>query len=197
LRFHESHHTGSRRPAWIGASGFVAALLCSVSVLATTLVARDLSGLCSEAEIAFVGTVTEVRSQWAEVDHRAVETLVTFSDVTPLLGAAGEEQTVRFAGGEIDGIREQVAGMPRFSRGDRVVLLLRRTRSASPIIGFNQGLFRVIDGPDGPVVSNAAGLPLVKGEGGSLEPSAEYTPKGEFVPLAAFLSILRFEFDRR
>jgi hypothetical protein len=161
------------------------------------VVAKDLTTLCEEADVAFVGTVADVRSQWADPEQQRIETLATFAQLTPLYGDPGEEITLRFPGGEIEGMREEVAGLPRFRSGERVVLLVRRAPAVSPIAGFHQGLFRVMDGPGGPQVQYAGTPPLFGGSGASLDARSPDAAAENTVPLETFLNVLRHEFDRK
>jgi hypothetical protein len=172
-------------------------LFRSTSALATSVVEQDLPTLCREAETAFVGTVTAVSSQWADAERSRMVTLVTFAHILPLLGDPGEEVTLRFPGGEIAGITEQVAGLPRFRVGDRAVLLIRGNEGISPIVGFYQGFFPVADGPDGPMVSNVGQRLKFFGAGGSGDTGSCDVSGNESVPLDTFLDVLRAEFDRR
>jgi hypothetical protein len=184
----------------VGVLGVMCAVLGplrSASVSATTVVEQDLPTLCNEANMAFVGTVTRTSSRWADAEQRRMETLVTFAQIVPLLGDPGEEITLRFPGGEIDGIREEVAGLPRFRIGDRAVLLVRGDGGVSPIVGFHQGFFPVVDGPDGPMVSNLAQRLMSSGTGGSVDAESTAVPRDESIPLETFLNVLRAEFERK
>jgi hypothetical protein len=169
----------------------------SASVFATSVLEQDLPALCNKAEIAFLGTVTAVSSRWADAERTRMETLVTFAQIVPLLGNPGEETTLRFPGGEIDGIREEVAGLPRFRLGDRAVLLVRSDGGISPIVGFHQGFFPVADGPDGPMVLNVSQRLGLSGAGGNVGAESSDAPLDERVPLETFLNVLRAEFERR
>jgi hypothetical protein len=132
------------------------AALCAVPIArpaaATVIVAKDFAALCAEAELIFVGTVSATASRWSDPQRRAIETLVTFTDLTWLRGGPRAEIVLRFAGGEIDGLHEEIAGVPRFAVGERRVIFARDGRYVSPLVGFSQGLFRVVDSADGPVV---------------------------------------------
>lgn len=119
---------------------------------ATVVIAKDFAALCAEADLVFVGTVTAVESRWSDPARRAIETAVTFADLTWLRGAARDTVTLRFAGGTMDGLHEEVAGVPRFAVGERRVLFARDGTYVSPVVGFNQGVFQVVEGADGPVV---------------------------------------------
>jgi len=145
------------RLAWLAP---IALFAWAPTANATSVEVKGLRALSVEADAVFLGTVSEVRSQWVDDKHTAIETFVTFVDVQPLLGEAADGLTLRFSGGTVDGIREEIVGMPRFERGERVVLFVHSGRSVSPIVGFSQGCFRVIDGASGPVVATAEGHPV-------------------------------------
>jgi hypothetical protein len=138
------------------------------ALLATTIVAKSFAALCREADMIFVGTVAEVGSQWRDRERMEIETLVRFTGVTPVHGIDGGDVTLRFGGGEVDGIREEIAGIPKFLPGRRVVIFAREGKAISPIVGFHQGCFHVVEGPAGSVVQNADGRPVTGVENGAL-----------------------------
>lgn len=114
--------------------------LMSVS-LATTFEALSLEALLEAAELAFYGEVLELSVELREGEPW---TLVRFALLAPLRGleADAEALTLAFYGGETEGISVQVAQMPRFEVGERVVILAYDAPFISPIVGFNQGLWR-------------------------------------------------------
>lgn len=171
-------------------------LLGAQPARATTVVAKDLHALCAEADLIFVGTVRDVRSQWTGAERQSIETLVTFSDLTPVLGVEAAEVTLRFAGGTVDDTREEVAGVPRFTVGERVVVFARSERSISPVVGFHQGCFRVVDDPSGAVVLDVNHRPLAAAAGGALGVASD-TAGESSVPLDAFLTRIRQELGAR
>jgi hypothetical protein len=120
--------------------------------VATMVVSKDFAALCDEADMIFVGTVTDLESRWADSSRQAIETLVTFSDLTWIYGTPRSAVTLRFSGGEIDGLHEEIAGLPQFERGERRVIFARDGRYVSPIVGFDQGALRVVDAVAGPAV---------------------------------------------
>jgi hypothetical protein len=158
---------------------------------ATSVAAKGLRDLTAEADAIFVATVSQVQSRWVDDRRSGIETLVTFTDVMPLLGAAEDELTLRFSGGSVDGVREEFVGVPRFAPGERVVLFTRQGHRVSPVVGFSQGCFRVLEGPSGPVVVTAEGRPVheVGGEhvdaGGAAGETADAA--AEAMPLAEFI----------
>lgn len=123
---------------------------------ATVIVAKDFNALCDEADMIFVGTVVSVESRWADPKRQAIETLVTFSDLTWIRGTPRGAITLRFSGGAVDDIREEIVGVPQFRAGERRVIFALEGRFVSPVVGFDQGAFRVIDGSGGPQVVGAA-----------------------------------------
>ncbi len=88
---------------------------------ATVVVSKDFAALCDEADLIFVGTVTEVESRWVDSSQQAIETLVTFGDLTWMYGTPQSSVTLRFAAARLDGLREEIAGAPQFARGERRV----------------------------------------------------------------------------
>jgi hypothetical protein len=113
---------------------------------ATVVVAKDFAALCAEADLIFVGTVSKTESRWIDRDKQAIETQVTFEDLTWLRGPAQSSITLHFAGGEVDGLREEIAGVPGFTVGERRIIFARNGRYVSPIVGFDQGALRVVEG---------------------------------------------------
>jgi hypothetical protein len=157
---------------------------------ATTVVAKSFESICHDADMVFVGSVTAIESRWAAPEKGTIETLVTFSNLTPLLGVDGEEVVLRFAGGAVDEMREEIAGMPHFEVGDRVVVFALQGRFVSPIVGFHQGLFRVVEEGDVPVVLNAGRFPVTV-EGKALRFGSAVEGKKSAMPLDAFLDHVR------
>jgi hypothetical protein len=136
------------------------ALAAAASVHATMIVSKSFTDLCAEADQIFSATVADVRSRPVDAEHGHLETLVKFSHVEPILGTATPSVTLRFAGGVLDGVREEFVGVPRFTVGERVVLFARDGHQLSPIVGLSQGCFRVIDSDAGATVVASDGRPI-------------------------------------
>lgn len=187
----------ARGAAWIRHLLLAGVALWAVSAAATTVIPKDFRALCAEADLVFVGTVSAVRSQWAEPDRHAIETLVTFSVLTWMRGGDTPAVTLRFGGGQVGDIRAEVVGMPHFAAGDHLVILARQEHSMSPIVGFSQGYFRVVEGPAGPVVLNAGGQPVIQAGDGALVFGAVEAGPAVALPLPAFLDALRRELAYR
>jgi hypothetical protein len=91
----------------------------------------------------------------------------------------------------VGGILQRVDGMPRFTVGERYVVLLEPDQQpplVSPLVGFNQGLYRVIGASRATaVVRDHSGQPLPAAAGTS---AAAARSAGE-PSLDAFLDTLR------
>ncbi len=163
-------------------------------VAATVVVAKDFAALCAEADLVFVGTVTDVTSSWRDAAQRSIETQVTFGALTWLHGTPRPAVTLHFAGGEVGGLREEVAGVPSFAVGQRRIVFARDGDFLSPVVGFHQGLFQVVDDGAGPVVLDASGRAVT----GVARAALQRGTRGDAtaaLPLDAFLDRVRQQLD--
>jgi hypothetical protein len=195
--FSDARESG-RRAAGRGLA-FLAALLAltRVAAPASVIVAKDFAALVAEADLIFVGTVERVESRWTNPQRDAIETIVTFSELEPIRGPVGREVALRFGGGEVDGVREEIAGVPRFVAGERVVLFARQDHSLCPIVGFSQGCFRVIEDSEGNTVRGCDGrsIPLSR-EASELKVGTSASRAATRVSLDEFLDRIRREMGR-
>jgi hypothetical protein len=171
------------------------AILAAGPAAGTVVVAKDFSALCADADMIFVGTVRAVEPRWADADRRSIETMVTFDDLTWLQGEARPSVTLRFGGGSLDGIRIDIAGVPRFAVGERRVIFAYDGTFASPIVGFDQGAMQVVDGADGPHVVPSGSSAQADGTTGALRLGTPAANAPE--PLDAFLDRVRTELTVR
>ena len=122
----------------------------STDVSATTVREVPFDRMCERAERVFCGTVLASR---AERDARtdAIHTFTTFGQLEWIAGGDdGDTYTLRTLGGEAEGEKLIVHGMPRFEIGVRYVLFVRGNRHyACPVVGWRQGCFHVVGGEDG------------------------------------------------
>ena len=157
-------------------------LAAADAVRATTIVPADLGELSRDAVAIVRGRVADVRSQWTE-DRGTVETIVTLEVEDYLKGSLGSMVRFRVPGGELGRYRTIVVGAPDFVVDQRVVVFLGAHGPTVPhIVGFNQGVFRVVRGADDswvvsppPAVAGAASVRVVRGD-----------PARRPVPLADF-----------
>jgi hypothetical protein len=149
----------------------VAALCATVD--ATVLIPADLAELTRDAHVVVRGRVTATEPTWTD-DWRSIETVVTLETESSLKGAAGRSIQFRVPGGQVGRYHRVFIGAPELSVGQRVVVFLGDRGSGTPyILGLSQGLFRVVAGPAGSLVTTPAILatgalpqPIVRGDPG-------------------------------
>lgn len=129
----------SRRPAAIVL--LLLGLLLSTGAWATTYRELSLSEMLERTQLAFLGTVASLR-----VEERQGEpwTVVEFEVERALDGVIGDSGRLElaFLGGELPGAALRVNLMPRFEVGEQVLLFAYDEPYISPVVGFNQGLWR-------------------------------------------------------
>ena len=128
-------------------------LLCSSvgSTRATSVLAVDVAEMTQLSEWIVNARVVGIAPADLRRDGRGL-----FTDVTLEIDEVYKGQRVparyvlRLAGGVgADGLALTVPGMPVFSRGERVVLFLERTRDGHVPCGLGQGVWRVARTSDG------------------------------------------------
>lgn len=101
---------------------------------------------------------------------RMIHTRVTLKVNRRIVGQVGPTVTFRVAGGTLGDERAIVFGLPSFQEGQRYVVFLRPdfAESASPIVGVNQGFFRLAERGTGalPTLIDVDGDIVVGVEGG-------------------------------
>jgi hypothetical protein len=156
----------------------VAVALLGVAA-ATTYLALTLDEMLERAELAFHGRVLE-RS--TEARDGEPWTLVTFEVLSSWRGSQGGEVTLGFYGGALeDGVSVAVTGMPELAVGDEVIVLAYDAPYYSPVVGFNQGLWRL----------TAQGFARESGELLSLSEAGELTLDGDGAATDELLAALR------
>jgi hypothetical protein len=154
---------------WVIAGLFVA---LAASVRATVIVPADLGELSRDALAIVRGRVAAVDARYTE-DRGAIETIVTLDAESYLKGGLGQQVRFRVPGGELGRYRSIVVGAPEFAVDQRVVVFLAAQGPAIPhVVGFSQGVFRVVRSDAGgwmvtpPPNLPAAGasVPIVRGD---------------------------------
>ena len=174
--------------------GALVPLLFAAAATATTVIEKSLDDLCKEADMVFVGKVVEVQPRWRAQERRSIETEVTFAVLEPLYGTRSGDVKLSFSGGDLDGLREVVAGVPQFQPGEEVLVFATNEPSVSPIVGFHQGCFRVVDGGGGPIVLDAENRSVsLRGRASELDKRAISSG----VSLDDFLTEVRTQLGRR
>ena len=127
---------------------------------ATTVLEKAFPDLVQEADTIVVGAVTAIETEQRD---GIPFTLVTFSDLDTLKGETDDTLTIHVMGGPApDGLRFQIAGVPTFNLGDRmVVFLVGNETHAVPFVGMWQGIYRVIQDAEGrDTIATHDGRPL-------------------------------------
>ncbi len=140
----------------------LAVVCAAVAVNATTYAPVTFAELVTRADMIFVGEVADVRPYAINTaTGTVIRTRVIFRVQDPVFGTSSALEVLEFLGGEVGDIGMVVAGMPRFSVGDRRVVFARRERSINPIVGFTQGLLQIHrDGSGLDRVLTLEGLPV-------------------------------------
>lgn len=126
---------------------------------ATMVVPGDLGDLAREARVIALGRIVSVESRWTE-NHRGIETLVTLDAERYLKGNLGQTPVFHVPGGRVGRFRRVTVGAPEFVTGQRVVVFLGAREPRLPfILGLSQGVFRMVQGPDGWLVTPPPVLP--------------------------------------
>jgi hypothetical protein len=133
---------------------------------ATTLPYKGLDKLVAEADGIVLATVRQVQSvQDADKD---ISTFVTFDHVKMLGGRhAASTLVLQLRGGHVGNESLRVDGAPQFKADERVLMFVQGNgRDLVPLVGWNQGLFRLVNDREGALrVADAAGRPVIGLEG--------------------------------
>ena len=172
----------------------MAAFAVVTPAAATVVKSVDLATQAATADRIFVGTVTAVTSRPNAAAPSYFETIVSVTVEESVAGSGSSTVDLRLSGGEIGGIKQRIEGMPEFAVGERYVIFVESERQpplTSPIVGFNQGLYRVVgETRAGAVVRDRAGRRLAGG-GAPGDAAAASITSDEEPTLDAFLARVR------
>ena len=153
----------SLRPQRVTAPALLAlAVLCLPHARATTLARMNLRELVQQS--TYIARVRCVKTA-SVADPNMVWTVTTFEVTESWKGNPPLNFTVRLPGGDAAGLRVLVAGAPRFSVGEDVVLFLFDDRAHRlNILSWAQGTFRIRKDPRTAVelaIQDTAGLQVL------------------------------------
>lgn len=113
---------------------------------ATVLIPKDFKDLTKEADIVFVGTVTNIHSEWSDQEKTGIYTYITFSNLEIIIGDFQDTTLIiRISGGQVDDRKILYLGIPQFEVGKRdLIFLSGNFVELCPIVGWVQGRFRVV-----------------------------------------------------
>jgi hypothetical protein len=109
------------------------------SVQGTTLQKLAIDRLIVEADLVVRGRVEELKTRQAP-DRRSISTLVSVSVGRQFKGPKVSSVTVEQPGGAMGDVAQGVPGLAEFSKGEDVVLFLKRQRG---------GVFNTVNGKQG------------------------------------------------
>jgi hypothetical protein len=152
-------------------TSIIAALILALGggARATVVVPADLGELASDARAIARGRVVAVDARWTD-DRRTIETIVTLDVESYLKGELGSEVRFSVPGGSFGRYRNIVVGAPQFAVGQRTIVFLGAHGPTVPyLVGFSQGVFRIVRGADGsavvipPPVMPSVNGPIIRG----------------------------------
>ncbi|HYL69221.1 MAG TPA: hypothetical protein VEX69_08640 [Candidatus Limnocylindria bacterium] len=120
---------------------FFAASVTCAAARATTLMRMSIKKMAQMAEVVVRARCVANAAGW---DAGEIWTVTTFQVEETWKGAPGPFITVRLLGGRAGNLTSTVDGVPRFQRGEDVVLFLERSRRGDfSIVSWIQGTFRI------------------------------------------------------
>ena len=149
----------------------VLALLCGAPLAASSVREISFDTLSRAAKRVIGGEIVRVASEYGDNGFIYTDVTMLVRDAAPR-SLEGRPYTFRTIGGEVDGKRLSIQGMPRFEVGQRVALFLHDTPETAlgPTVGLWQGVFFVErDGSTGqPVMLDSGRRPVLGLEGAKL-----------------------------
>jgi hypothetical protein len=128
------------------AMAVVSLVLWAASASATVLRRASLDELVDSSAVVFHGRVVAVDDDNSEGPRGPFRTTIELEVLTVVKGLGKDTGvfTLTLPGGRAGDRVMHIPGMPRFSPGDEVVLLLEPTSEGHALAGLGQGVFRVI-----------------------------------------------------
>jgi hypothetical protein len=169
------------------------ALLTASYATATTVEKMSLRDLASRSNAIVRATVQDQYSRTEA--NKEIYTYITLKVLEPVKGPKADALiTIRQLGGVVDNIASIVPGMPKFTKGEEVVVFLTKNDVAGypGVVGLQQGKYVVTTDENGRknVHNDLDGLVLA-GPGGKMTEAGA----GPAQPLQSFLDGLRTQLD--
>jgi hypothetical protein len=116
---------------------------------ATTLRLMDLTEMVQAADRVVRARATDAHVSW-DAARKQIHTDTTFEVLETAKGEGPTSVTVTMLGGRIDPFEMRAEGTPVFRVGQEVILLTSsRPDGKEDIVGFSQGVFRILEDPRG------------------------------------------------
>ena len=150
---------------------------------AATVKPMSWSELVARSDAIVAGTAVDTVSRYEE-GGRTIRTYVTFTNLTTLKGTPGAPVMIlRLEGGRVGDTRLVVSGMPVFKMSRRYLLFVRgNNKHVSPITGYNQGVFEIVQDRGRRVLKNLDGLEVIGIENNRLVLAARCLPRRAVEP---------------
>jgi len=129
----------------VGLAFWAVAWLFFTTAEATTVIPPTFEEMTDRADLVFVGDVVSSKAEWRAIGtHQVIFTLVEFETKDVLKGNAEKTVTLQFLGGTVGNVKLEVAEVPSFNSGDRVLLFVQGNRvQFCPLVGVFHGKFGV------------------------------------------------------
>ena len=156
----------SSRARMLGLRAIVCALLLlgASSAGASLILQTSVAQMWAGSELVFEGRVLEI---WPQRDARSggIDTWVRFEVRSVLKGRwASKTLALRFMGGELDGLRDEVAGLRLPALDEHGIYFVESLKhfQVNPLFGWDQGRLRIVrDGRGAERVVSADGDPIL------------------------------------
>jgi hypothetical protein len=123
------------------------------------------SDIVKSSELIVTGTALGSECRLEE-GGKTIRTYVTFGNLAAHKGNPGATLVLRLEGGTVGDDRLVIADLPAFRTGSRYLLYVAGNGTAiSPIVGFHQGAFEVVERDGREVLLSLKGLELIGVEG--------------------------------
>lgn len=135
------------RPSLLCAVLLLLGLLSAAPAYSLTVVPRSFDELVQLADVVMVGTVQDVRSEFADNDpDQNILSFVSFKELQIIKGEVPtQEYTLQVPGGVVGRFAQNYPGIPQFQPGQRYVVFIRGNhRDFFPVVGVTQGVFQVL-----------------------------------------------------
>jgi hypothetical protein len=144
---HSPSRRAGRKRLWISWLAIIA-LVSQIPAYGLSVIPRTFEELVQRADLVLVGTVREVRSNFAHggLDQNTIISDVSFYDLRLVKGqVAGSEYVLQVPGGVVGRFAQNYPGIPSFQTGQRYLVFIRgNRRDFFPVVGINQGVFRIV-----------------------------------------------------
>lgn len=140
------------KSAWRVATTALFMLMCSAAH-GLSVQPRSFDELVQLADLVVVGTVRDVRSGFADggLDQNTIFSYVSFAELEVIKGQADTtEYVLRVPGGTVGRFAQDYPGTPVFQIGQRYLVFIRGNHhDFFPVVGINQGVFRILSNARG------------------------------------------------